>query len=83
MDKILLTFESVNHTMLTEKELNDIGFKTKTIPTPREISQSCGLTIMLDPAKLDKVKELKKKLPIAHIWSYTKNNDKIEVYEIN
>ena len=41
---LLLTFNSVNHTMQLEKELKNLDKKFKTIPTPREVSRSCGLT---------------------------------------
>ncbi|WP_300410447.1 DUF3343 domain-containing protein [Lagierella sp.] len=71
----MLTFESVNHTMMTEKKLKDEGFDIKTIPTPREISKSCGLTIRMDMEDLEKVKEFKGSLPIDYIWRYTMNPD--------
>ena len=40
MEKILLTFTSVNFTMMTESKLVSMGYDIKTIPTPREISES-------------------------------------------
>ena len=72
MEKILLTFTSVNFTMMTESKLVSMGYDIKTIPTPREISESCGLAIMLDPDKKDEMIELKKELPISNILSYIK-----------
>ena len=79
MEKILLTFTSVNFTMMTESKLESMGYDIKTIPTPREISESCGLAIMLDPDKKDEMIESKKKLPIAKILSYLKVNGVIFV----
>ncbi len=71
----MLTFESVNHTMMTEKRLKDEGFDIKTIPTPREISKSCGLTIRMDMEDLDRVREYRKSLPIDYLWKYTMDSN--------
>ena len=49
---LLLTFNSVNHTMQLEKELKNLDKKFKTIPTPREVSRSCGLAFYLIQANL-------------------------------
>lgn len=82
MEKILLTFTSVNFTMMTESKLMSMGYEIKTIPTPREISESCGLAIMLDADKKDEMVALKKELPIAKIWSYLKVDGVIFVNEV-
>lgn len=82
MEVVLLTFDSVNHTMMTEKELIKRGFKIKTIPTPREISRSCGLTIMLELQYLEDMVKLKEDLPIGYIWKYKKHNGNVEVEKI-
>ncbi len=79
MEVVLLTFESVNHTMMTERELINKGFKIKTIPTPREISRSCGLAIMLEIQSLEDMIKLKEDLPIGYIWKYKKNDGIVEV----
>ena len=71
MEALLLTFKSVNHTMLTEKILKDEDQKIKIIPTPRQISQSCGLSIMMDMTeKEEMIKRKERDLPIAFIWHY-------------
>lgn len=75
MKYLMLTFESVNHTMMTESKLKSEGFEIKTIPTPREISNSCGLTIRMDMDDLEKVREYKKTLPIAYMWVYTSDSN--------
>lgn len=71
----MLTFESVNHTMMTESKLKSDGFEIKTIPTPREISNSCGLTIRMSMDDLDKIKSYKDSLPIGNIWEYTTDSN--------
>lgn len=45
--QLLLTFPSVHYAIRAEKVLQKEGIETKTIPTPREISNSCGLCLML------------------------------------
>ena len=82
MEVVLLTFDSVNHTMMTEKELIDKGYKIKTIPTPREISRSCGLTIMVELKYLQDMIKLKEDLPIDYIWKYKKHDRNVEVEKI-
>lgn len=82
---ILLTFTTVNHTMQIEKELKELNKKFKTIPTPREVSRSCGLAILLDPIELDVVKKLKENgKTIDFVWTFEKTKDKGNVVtEIN
>ncbi|MDO5649323.1 MAG: DUF3343 domain-containing protein [Gallicola sp.] len=76
MEALLLTFQSVNHTMLTEKILKDEKKKIKVIPTPRQISQSCGLSIMMDMDQQEEmIKRKEQDLPIAYIWRYKRGED--------
>lgn len=75
MKYLMLTFESVNHTMMTESKLKSDGFEIKTIPTPREISNSCGLTIRMSMDDLDRIRDYKDSLPIGNIWEYTTDNN--------
>lgn len=71
MDVLLLTFDSVNFTMMTESKLKE-EYDCKIIPTPRVISTSCGLAIVIDKKYLEEMKEKVEELPIARIWHYTK-----------
>ena len=82
---LLLTFNSVNHTMQIEKELKNLEKKFKTIPTPREVCRSCGLAILLDPSELVTVKSLKEDgKNVDYIWSFEKTQDRGNVItEIN
>lgn len=71
--KLIATFSSVNHAMQVEKALLDKDLKIKTIPTPREISNSCGLCIMTDMENFDSLLEAKKTgLKIEHLWKHIK-----------
>ena len=76
MEALLLTFRSVNHTMLTEKILKEEDKKIKVIPTPRQISQSCGLAIMMDMSEQEVMIQIKEQdLPIAYIWKYKRGEE--------
>ncbi len=64
MKKLIISFESTHHAIKMEMELSK-KILTKTIPTPRTITASCGLTIMTDlsnlqvvESELDKYKEI-------------------------
>jgi hypothetical protein len=54
----IITFESTQHAIKAESDLNKLEIKTKTIPTPRDISLSCGLAIRIDLEDIDKIREL-------------------------
>lgn len=83
MNVVLLTFDSVNFTMITEKKLIGKGYETKVIPTPREISRTCGLAIMLKIEDLEDMIKLKEELPIGYIWTYKKTEGIVEVEKIS
>lgn len=82
---LLLTFNSVNHTMQLEKELKNLDKKFKTIPTPREVNRSCGLAILLNPSELETVKSLKEAgKNVDYLWLFEKTQDRGNVVtEIN
>ena len=55
---LLLTFASANYAMQCESVLKAQGIKGQIIPTPREITLSCGLSILSKVEGFEKVKEL-------------------------
>lgn len=56
----IITFESTHHAMAAESALKENGIYTKTIPTPRDITLSCGLSILVTPDNIDKVQSMGK-----------------------
>lgn len=54
----VVTFNSTHHAISGEKIFKDNNIVFKTIPTPREITLSCGLSILFSLEDLLKVKEL-------------------------
>lgn len=58
MEKMyIITFNSTHHAIMFEKILKELNLRVRTIPTPREISSSCGLSITFEEIELDKVKQ--------------------------
>lgn len=56
MDKyLIITFESTNYAMQTESVLKTSEIKNQIIPTPREITLSCGLSIRTPFENYDKI----------------------------
>lgn len=50
---LIITFESTNYAMQTESFLKDQKLLHQIIPTPREITLSCGLSIRTSIDKYD------------------------------
>jgi hypothetical protein len=54
---LIITFASTNFAMQAENELKAAGIKHQIIPTPRQITLSCGLSIMTACENADEVKK--------------------------
>lgn len=69
----VIAFESTHYAIMTEKKLKG-KFNIQTIPTPREISASCGLSIMFGGEILKDIKE--------ELISQKLERDKLDMYKI-
>lgn len=76
--KYVITFNSTHHAIRGEKLLLNENLKVRTIPTPREITESCGLSIKFIEEDLEKIKYIIKEneLNIKGIYELTKDKDK-------
>lgn len=54
----VIAFDSTHYAIQGEKELKNKGIDIKIIPTPREITASCGLSIRFKPEALNDVKNI-------------------------
>lgn len=54
----IVSFNSTHHAIRTEKILNENNITCTTLPTPREITASCGISIRFLLEDLDTVKNL-------------------------
>ncbi len=72
--KAVTTFMSTHYAIQAEGVFRENNISFKTIPTPREITYSCGLALMFELEDVDKVKELvdKEELSIDSLYKYRK-----------
>lgn len=81
----LATFKSTHYAIQAEKVLkeNDIFFKT--IPTPREVSHSCGLALLFTFESIGKVKILMKNedIQVDGLYKFIKDGLKSSAEKIN
>lgn len=54
----VIAFNSTHHAIKGEKLLQEKEFIIKTIPTPREITASCGLSIRFSPNLYEEIKDI-------------------------
>lgn len=81
----VITFKSVNHAMKGESIFKKENINFRTIPTPREITHSCGISIKFDLKDIDLVKNIvgKNQLDIEGIFKIIKNNQASIAKEMN
>lgn len=80
----VITFDSTHHAIKGESILKEVQIPFKTIPTPREITLSCGLSIRFDLMDFDKILESidEKELAIKGIYRYTKEEGKAKLEKL-
>ena len=52
MKDMIMTFESVHHTLKAEKALRLAGFDAVAINTPRRLSSDCGISLKFAAGKV-------------------------------
>ncbi|MEW9121403.1 MAG: DUF3343 domain-containing protein [Thermotaleaceae bacterium] len=78
----VIAFESTHHAMQTEKYLKT-KFSIETIPTPREISASCGLSIKFSRDIFADVTDmLKKENRGYHVFRVERKEGKRQIIKI-
>lgn len=73
---IAITFKSTTYAMKAESTFKTTDLKFRTIPTPREISHSCGLALRFKLEDLDSIREIirERNLSIDGIFKISKAN---------
>ncbi len=56
----IVSFNSTHHAIRTDKMLSESGVTSTTLPTPREITASCGISIRFLYNDIDKVSQILK-----------------------
>lgn len=80
----LITFKSTQLALQGEANFKEADIHFKTIPTPREVSHSCGLSLLFAIDDLKGVKELIEtgKLNIDELYRYFKEGHKARAEKI-
>ena len=72
----VMAFHSVNHSIQTEKKAKEL-FELTVIPTPRELTNDCGITIKFQSSDIAAIEAFHKTLTVpADV--YFLSNDKID-----
>ena len=71
----VITFKSTQYAMKADNTFKNEQINFKTIPTPREITKSCGLSIRFDLEDINEVEEIidRNKLENEGIFKIVKN----------
>jgi hypothetical protein len=54
-DYSVILFHSSSHALRAERVLQEAGIPTKMIPTPRQLSSDCGMSLRFDRADEEQV----------------------------
>lgn len=70
----VITFNSTHHAIKAERTLMENGLDVRTIPTPREITASCGFSIKFLEGDINEIKNFlsNKELDILGIYKIKK-----------
>ncbi|ARE85718.1 DUF3343 domain-containing protein [Clostridium formicaceticum] len=81
----VIVFESTHYAIAAEKLLKQKKYEFDTIPTPREITASCGLSIMFDETLLGYIKKdiMESNIKIKGIYEIKKTANEKTVKQIN
>ncbi|MCF6465698.1 DUF3343 domain-containing protein [Clostridium sp. Cult2] len=81
----IITFKSTHYAIKGDLVFKDKDIEYRTIPTPREITHSCGLAIRFDLKDLDLVKDIiqENQLDIEGIFKLIKNDEGYKAEKLN
>ena len=72
---IVISFESTNYAMMADKCFDEMNFYKMVVPTPRAISNSCGISLKIKEEDIQKANELiiAKNIKIKGIYKIENN----------
>mgnify|MGYP002348265359 CR=1 FL=1 len=79
-----VSFENTNSAMEAEDYLKENSFNVTVIPTPREITQSCGISIRFNASGIETIKEIlhSGNISIKGIYKFITDNEKRAIEKI-
>ncbi len=81
MQNIIAVFNSRNHAMQFASMLKKLGIANKVKDTPRELSASCGISVVFDSRFLGRAKSLIDRYRLAmHVRLYLISGDIFKKY---
>lgn len=80
----VLVFKSTHHTIQAENMFKEKNLSFKTIPTPREISLSCGLAILVTLDDLEIIKDMMadSEISVLNVYKYIRSGRKNQYEKI-
>lgn len=81
----VITFKSTQYAIKADNTFKNEEISYRTIPTPREITKSCGLAIRFDLEDIDKVKDIisKNKLETEGLFKVVKDDNTSRAEKLN
>ena len=55
---VVISFDSTNFAMMADKCFSEEHFEKMVIPTPRAISNSCGISLMIEEDSIEGAKKI-------------------------
>ena len=82
MENVIIVFNNRNYTMQLATYLKRSGIMCKTIDTPREVTVSCGISIIINKVNLQRSKQILKASGIGETprFYYILNNGMFKKY---
>ena len=80
----VMAFQSANHSIQTQKKADKL-FKLTVMPTPRELSNDCGIAIRFNDCDISEIEEFRKTLTVpadVYFLSNEKTNGKRKVEKL-
>ena len=84
MEFTLITFKSTHYALAAEEIFEAENMDFKTIPTPREVSHSCGLSLLFSLDDMERAKMIvkEKNIIIDGIFKFTKDGPNTKANKI-
>lgn len=79
---IVVSFESTHHAIFAEKMFQKSKLRMMTIPTPREVDKSCGISIQIAEEDIEEAKRIveRYRIGLKGIYAVSKGEKARQLY---